>query len=106
MNDEESEMADVRGTAGDDATAEAFVDGNALAGTLAMLFGADVTMAPGRCTHCHTVSMIGELRGYVRGPGSTLRCPACDGVVIRIVDTPDSMYLDLRGVSYLRFRKD
>ena len=89
----------------DDATASAVVDGNALAGVLATLFGGDVTAAPGRCAHCHTVSMVGELRAYVRGPGRVLRCPACDGVVLRIVEAGDSIYVDLTGASYLRFPK-
>jgi hypothetical protein len=79
------------------------VDGNALAGVLASLFGTDMTATPGRCTHCGTVSMVAELRAYVRAPGTVLRCPVCTGVVIRIVETPDSLLLDVRGASYLVF---
>lgn len=81
------------------------LDGNALGGTLAMLFGGDMTESPGRCAHCGTISMMGELVAYVRGPGSVLRCPTCDGVVIRVVETPDATYLDARGVAYLRFER-
>ena len=89
----------------DDATAAAMVDGNALAGMLASVFGEDVTMTPGRCAHCHTLSMVGELRAYVRGPGRVLRCPACGEVVLRVVETIDSVYVDVRGASYLRFSR-
>jgi hypothetical protein len=79
------------------------VDGNALGGILASMFGGEMTAMPQRCAHCHTVSMIGELHAYVRGPGKVLRCPACQGVVIRIVETPDATYVDARGAAYLRF---
>jgi hypothetical protein len=81
------------------------LDGNVAGGALAMLFGADVTAVPGRCSHCHTVNMVGAMRAYVEAPGMVLRCPACDGVVIRIVETPVSTYVDLRGVAYLRFER-
>jgi hypothetical protein len=77
------------------------VDGNAVAGVLASIFGVDVTANPGECAHCGTVSLIGGLRAYVRGPGIVLRCPACSGVVIRIVETPRGRRLDVRGAAYL-----
>jgi oxalate decarboxylase/phosphoglucose isomerase-like protein (cupin superfamily) len=99
MTEEEAAMADPM----DDAAAAAMVDGNAIAGMLAAVFGEDVTMTPGRCAHCHTVSMVGELHAYVRGPGRVLRCPACHEVVLRVVETTDSVYVDVRGASYLRF---
>jgi hypothetical protein len=31
-----------------------------------------------------------------------LRCPTCESVMIRIVQTPDAIYLDARGTTYLR----
>ncbi len=49
--------------------------------------------------------MVGAMRAYVRAPGMVLRCPACDGIVLRVVETPDSTYVDLRGVAYLRFER-
>ena len=81
------------------------LDGNALAGTLATVFSLDVTTVPAKCTNCGVVAMIGELRAYVRGPGSVLRCPACGGVILRIVETEDATYLDARGAAYLRFER-
>jgi hypothetical protein len=39
------------------------------------------------------------------GPGAVLRCPACDGVVLRIVETVAATYVDMRGVAYLRFER-
>lgn len=84
---------------------EQMLDGNAAGGALMAIFGADVTAVPGRCGHCGTVNMVGAMRTYVQAPGMVLRCPACRGVVVRIVETPDSTYVDLRGVAYLRFER-
>jgi phage FluMu protein Com len=97
MTNEEAAMA-----GSEDDVAMEVVDGNALAGMLAELFGTDMTTMPGRCTHCGTVSLVAEFRAYVRGPGRVLRCPACAGVVLRIVETPDATYVDMRGASYLK----
>lgn len=81
------------------------LDGNALAGRLAAVFGADVTATPGQCAHCGTVTVVGELRAYVRAPGAVLRCPACGGVVLRIVETPEATIVDARGAAQLRFER-
>ena len=88
------------------ASTELMVDGNAIAGTLAALFGRDVTAVPGRCANCGTVSAVGALRAYVRAPGAVLRCPSCDGVVLRVVETSDATYVDARGAAYLRFERE
>ena len=81
------------------------VDGNALAGLLMGIFGSDMTATPGRCAHCGTVNVVARLHAYVRAPGAVLRCPVCHGVVIRLVETPDATYVDLRGAAYLRFER-
>ena len=79
------------------------VDGNAAAGLLNTVFGIEMTDVPGECAHCHTVSVVGTLRAYTRGPGIVLRCPACQEIVIRIVETPTGTLVDVRGARYLRF---
>ena len=89
----------------DDPAAERMLDGNAVAGTLGAVFGADVTLVPGRCAHCGAVNMVGALRAWVGGPGSVLRCPACESVVLRLVTTPGGTIVDLRGAAYLRFER-
>ena len=88
-----------------DPVSDQVLDGNALAGPLAAAFGADVTAVPGRCAHCGAVNVIGELRAFVRAPGAVLRCPACDGVVLRVVETVEATYIDARGAAYLRFER-
>ncbi len=86
-----------------DGAPDEVLDGNALAGMLTAAFGVEMTEVPGRCTHCGVVTMIGELRAYVRAPGATLRCPACDEIVLRVVETIEATYVDARGAMYLRF---
>jgi len=88
-----------------DPTVDLMLDGNAAAGTLAALFGADVTVVPGKCDHCGHVHALAELDAWTRSPGSVLRCPDCHGVVLRIVETADATYLDARGAAYLRFER-
>jgi phage FluMu protein Com len=102
MSRQEEEMTDA---SNEDPEVSQMLDGNAVGGMLAALFGADMTAVPGRCTHCRTVSAVAELRAFVRGPGTVLRCPKCSGVVMRIVETPDSTYVDARGAAYLRFER-
>ena len=89
----------------DDPMVDQVLDGNALGGALEALFGADMTAVPGRCAHCGTMSMVGQLRAYVRAPGSVLRCPVCQEVVIRLVETDEAIYVDARGAAYLRIAR-
>jgi len=86
----------------DDPAVDLSLDGNAVAGLLAAVFATEVTEVPGRCAHCGTVSLVGTLRAYTRGPGIVLRCPACAGVVLRIVETPSATLVDLTGIRSLR----
>jgi hypothetical protein len=89
----------------EDPTIDLMVDGNAIAGALEMAFAGDVTVVPGRCAHCGAINAIGAMHAYVRGPGAVLRCPSCDGVVLRVVETSEATYVDLRGAAYLRFER-
>lgn len=85
----------------DDPAVDLTVDGNAVGGLLAAIFGADVTSGHGQCATCDTVSMVATLRAYARGPGIVLRCPACAAVVIRIVQLPSGVRIDLQGAAYM-----
>jgi hypothetical protein len=84
-------------------TDDAVLDGNAVAGVLAAAFGLEMTAVPGQCAHCHTVSVVGQLRAWTRAPGIVLRCPVCSGVVLRIVETPTAILVDTSGAAWLRF---
>ncbi len=81
------------------------LDGNASAGPLATAFGTEMTVVPGKCAHCGAVHVVAELRAYVRAPGTVLRCPVCDGIILRIVETDGATYVDARGAAYLRFER-
>ena len=81
------------------------LDGNVSAGALAMAYGQEMTAVPGRCAHCGVTHVIGELRAYVQAPGNVLRCPVCDGIILRVVETAEATYVDARGAAYLRFER-
>ena len=85
----------------DDPAVDLTVDGSGIGGLLAEVFGVEMTAAPGQCAHCDTVSVVGTMRAYLRGPGVVLRCPACAEVVIRIARTPRGTMVDARGAAYL-----
>lgn len=77
------------------------LDANAVAGDLAELLGFEVTAAIHRCGHCGNVAAVGTLLAWTQGPGVTLRCSGCRGVVIRYARTATRTYLDLSGAAYL-----
>jgi hypothetical protein len=87
---------------GADMNTALMVDGNAIAGQLEQIFGHDMTTAVARCAGCATDAMIASMMAFVRGPGAVLRCPSCQSVIARIVETPTATYLDARGAMYLR----
>jgi hypothetical protein len=81
-----------------------YEDGNALAGPLSEIFAVDLTTAEGHCTECGTVGPIASLRVYGPTPGLVARCPHCDHVVMRLVRSADSVWLDMRGTVSLHIK--
>ena len=88
-----------------DINRELMLDANATAGLLYEIFGAEMTASPTVCDHCGQEGEIGTLLAFTQGPGIVLRCSSCESVVIRIVRTPDAIYLDARGAVYLRLKR-
>jgi hypothetical protein len=80
----------------------AFYDGNTLAGPLSEVFAVELTTAAGRCRSCGTTSQVATFRVYGPDPGFVGRCPQCEDVLLRLVRTPDALWLDFSGVSALR----
>ena len=78
------------------------VDGNAVAGQLQQIFDRDMTTAVTKCGACAREAEMGALMAFIRGPGVVLRCPACEAVIARIVETAAAIYLDARGAAYVR----
>ena len=85
-----------------DTHTEAAYDGNTLAGPLSEVFAVEVTTAVGRCRGCGKSSQLATLRVYGPEPGFVGRCPSCESVLVRMVRTPDALWLDLSGISGLR----
>jgi Family of unknown function (DUF6510) len=79
---------------------ELTLDGNAVAGLLAEVFGAEVTTARGTCDHCGAVEPIGAIRAY-RAAGFVLRCPHCESVLAKLVTDGARTWIDLRGTRTL-----
>ncbi len=88
-----------------DLNRELMLDGNALAGTLYDIFGAEMTTTPAECASCGDVAEMGALLAFTHAPGMVLRCPSCENVMLRIVETPDAIYFDARGAVYLRLAR-
>lgn len=77
------------------------LDGNAVAGLLDEIFGVDMTASPTVCVQCGREGDLATLLTFTQAPGIVLRCPACESVLLRIVQTPGAIYLDARGALYL-----
>lgn len=88
-----------------DLNRELMLDANATAGLLYEIFGTEMTASPTECAHCGNEGEIGGLLAFTQGPGIVLRCAACQSVILRIVKTPDAIYLDARGAVYLRLAR-
>ena len=93
------------GEAETDLDSELTLDGNAVAGMLQELFARDMTAVPAECAHCGGRAEMGRLLAYTHGPGITLRCPFCQGVILRIALTDDWVYFDARGAAFVRFER-
>ena len=78
-----------------------YLDGNAAAGELSRVFAMDVTVAQGRCCNCGATKRFAEVHLYMRCPGTVARCPVCQHVLLRLVNTGQRVFLDLRGMTYL-----
>ena len=77
-------------------------DANALAGPVGVLFRVDITTAVGRCTNCGREQPMAQARVFDHAPGVVARCPACDQVLLRLVQGPGHAWLDLRGLTWLQ----
>lgn len=78
-----------------------YLDGNAAAGELSKIFVMDVTAAEGQCAHCGATRHFAETHVYMQGPGIVVRCPVCEGVLLRLVNARQRTLLDVRGMTYL-----
>jgi uncharacterized protein DUF6510 len=82
------------------------VDGNAIGGLLGELFAYEMTTARSTCAACGAVGEVGTLLAYVRGPGTVMRCPRCNAVLMRIVHGADRYWIEAQGVRCLELSDD
>ena len=73
------------------------LDGNAAAGLLSELFVPDLTAARATCAGCGASGAVGALLVYAHGMGTVMRCPNCEGVVLRVTRTATQVWLDPTG---------
>jgi hypothetical protein len=88
-----------------DPVREQMLDGNAAAGILQEIFGEEMTASPTECEHCGQEGELGTLLAFAPATGLVLRCPACQGVILRVVQTSNYVYLDARGAVYLKIAR-
>ena len=79
------------------------LDGNAIGGLLREIYTMEMTTAETTCAGCSTVNVIGQVDVYIHAPGTVVRCPACDNVLMRIVQGRGRYWLDLTGTRCLEF---
>jgi hypothetical protein len=86
----------------DDAAVDDFaVDGNAIAGLLASVFGAEMTTATGTCGSCGAITMVAELPVYLTEIGTVVRCRSCQSVLMVFVSVREITCVDLMGLASL-----
>jgi hypothetical protein len=83
-------------------TAPIHVDGNAVAAAFTDILGFDVTTAMLTCEGCGRAAAFAESHVYERAPGIVARCPGCEHILARLVQTPTGVWLDLRGTQSWR----
>jgi hypothetical protein len=77
------------------------LDGNAIGGLLIEVFGAEMTAAWGTCRTCGARGQVAGLAVYLRGPGTVVRCPVCDSVLMVFVRRHGTTCVDLQGLAAL-----
>ena len=82
-------------------TADLKLDGNAIGGLLREIFAMEMTAAVGTCANCGAVNEVGRLQVYIHAPGTVVRCPACEAVLMRIVRGRGRYWIDLSGTRTL-----
>ncbi|HSS60241.1 MAG TPA: DUF6510 family protein [Candidatus Limnocylindrales bacterium] len=79
------------------------LDGNAIGGLLQEIFAREMTAARGTCASCGAVNEVGRVQVYIHAPGTVVRCPSCEAVLMRIVRGGGRYWVDLTGIRCLEF---
>ena len=82
-------------------TSEMRLDGNAIGGLLREIFTMEMTTAETTCAGCGAVNALGRVQVYLHGPGTVVRCPGCESVLMRIVHGGGRYWVDMTGIRVL-----
>ena len=77
------------------------LDGNVAARLLQRIFVPDITLAKIRCASCDCVSGVGSLTLHSSPMGAVLKCADCENDLMRAVDTPRGLWLEMAGARCL-----
>jgi ribosomal protein L40E len=77
------------------------LDGNAIGGLLADVFGSDMTAAESVCGSCGASGPVAVLAVYRRAPGTVVRCRRCHSVLMAFVQVRGMICFDLSGLADL-----
>jgi hypothetical protein len=78
------------------------LDGTAVGGLLRTIFAHEMTLVVAVCNECGSSDFLATVMVYNQGPGTIMRCPACDSILLRIVQGGGRYWLDFRGVRSLQ----
>src|SRR5258708_8858178 len=84
-------------------TADMKLDGNAIGGLLREIFTMEMTTAEATCAGCGAVKAVAQVAVYVKAPGTVVRCPDCEHVLMRIVHGRGPYWVDCTGTPSLEF---
>ena len=89
-----------------DNISDLMLEGNAAARFLQHIFVADITLAKIRCAACDCTNGIGSLPLYAAPMGAVMKCADCENVLMRAVETPHGLWLEMTGARHLKFHTD
>jgi Family of unknown function (DUF6510) len=78
------------------------LDGNAVAGMLADVFGFEMTVSWAGCAGCGATIQLGAAPVYAHGMGAIGCCPSCGQPLFRVAHGQGRWWLDLRGLAWLQ----
>jgi Family of unknown function (DUF6510) len=77
------------------------LDGNAVAGELAEVFGTEMTTFTATCGSCGQVGPLAEVAVYPAAMGIVIRCRSCTALLAVITRIRDISCVDLMGLAAL-----
>ena len=66
----------------------------------------EMTTATGTCDNCGATGLVAELMVYRQAPGTVVRCPACEQVLMVFSQVRGVNCVDLRGLRSLAVAAD